>query len=195
VLRAGNFFDISAANPPQRVAGPPFNTATALVAGTPSNTVSWYIGEAGSLPARSTATARVDESLTLSYGMRANEQALRVSTQSIAVFAAMTFSVTDPNAAARYEQLKQRVITALDAPSGQQKIADIQSELAGVQTAMASAKDRHQHSQVMLQNFLQDIEGAPQEEVATQILALQTTLQATMQTTALLLQTNLLKYL
>ena len=33
---------IDAANPPQRVDGPPFDTATALVDGTAGNTVSWY---------------------------------------------------------------------------------------------------------------------------------------------------------
>jgi flagellar hook-associated protein 3 FlgL len=46
-----------------------------------------------------------------------------------------------------------------------------------------------------LQNLLQDVEGAPTEEVAAQILAMQTSLQATLQTTALLLRTNLLQYL
>ena len=195
VAAGRNFFDTSAANPPQRVAGPPFATATALTNGTPADTVNWYLGEAGSQPARSTATARVDESLTLSYGMRANEQAPRIAVQSIAVFAAMAFSDADPNASNRYDALKQRLITALDAPTGQQKITDIEAELAGVQTSMAAAKDRHTQSEVVLQNFLQQIEGVPQEEVATQILALQTSLQATMQTTALLLRTNLLEYI
>ena len=35
----------------------------------------------------------------------------------------------------------------------------------------------------------------PTEEVAAQILALQTSLQASLQTTAMLLQTSILKYL
>ncbi len=47
----------------------------------------------------------------------------------------------------------------------------------------------------MLENFLYEIEGIPQEEVAAQILSLQTSPQATLQTTAMLLQTSLLKYL
>ena len=43
VAAANDFFG----DPPQRVAGPPFATATALVAGTPADTVSWYTGEDG----------------------------------------------------------------------------------------------------------------------------------------------------
>ena len=42
VVAADNFFN----GTPQRVSGPPA-TATALVAGTPANTVSWYTGEDG----------------------------------------------------------------------------------------------------------------------------------------------------
>ena len=62
-----------------------------------ANTVIWYTGEAGSTPARSTATARVDTSINVSYGMRANEQALSTAVSNVAVFAAMTFSPTDAN--------------------------------------------------------------------------------------------------
>jgi flagellin-like hook-associated protein FlgL len=195
VAAGQDFFNIDDANPPKRVSGPPFDTATAVVNGTASNTVNWYIGEAGSDPARSTATGRVDQSLVVSYGMRANEQALRTTVQSIAVFAATTFSGTDPDAVGNYDSLKQRIATALNGAPGLQQITDIQAELAGAQTAAAAAKDRHQQTTLMVQNFLQDVEGAPQEEVAAQLLALQTSLQASLQTTAMLLQTNLLKYL
>jgi flagellin-like hook-associated protein FlgL len=115
--------------------------------------------------------------------------------QSIAVFAATTFSSVDPDAVGNYDSLKQRIATALNGAPGQQQITDIQAELAGAQTAAAAAKARHQQTTLMVQNFLQDVEGAPQEEVAAQLLALQTSLQASLQTTAMLLQTNLLKYL
>ena len=47
----------------------------------------------------------------------------------------------------------------------------------------------------MLGGFLQEVEGVTQEEVAAQILSLQTSLQATLQTTALLLRTSLINYL
>ena len=195
-VAAGNdFFNTDAANPPQRVAGPPFTTATALVDGTAANTVSWYVGEAGSGPARATATVRADQSLTLNYGMRANEQALRSAVQSIAVFAATSYSGTDPNAAGSYEALQRRVATALSEPSGQQQISEIAGELAGVQTALKTSSDRHRQTTGTLEGMLNQVEGVTTEEVAAKILALQTSLQATLQTTALLLQTNILRYL
>jgi flagellin-like hook-associated protein FlgL len=120
---------------------------------------------------------------------------LSVTVQSFAVFAAMTFSGADPNAEGQYVALRQRIGGALVGTANEQKISDIQGELAGVQIALKSAKDRHQQTDMTLQNLLQSVEGATPEEVATQILALQTRLQATLQTTAMLLQTNLLNYI
>ena len=192
---ATDFFNVDSANPPQRVAGPPFDTATSLVAGTPTNTVTWYTGEAGTDPARATATAGVDPSITVSYGMRANEQGIRSMVQNVAALAAMTFSQTDPNAVARGTALGQRVGAALDDPPGTQKIEDIEAELAGAQTTLAAATDRHQQTKSTLSDMLDQIEGVSNEQVASEILALQTRLQASMQTTALLSQTSLVNYI
>ncbi len=175
--------------------GPPFDTATALTAGTPANTVAWYTGDAGSVPVRATATAKVDQSISVSYGTRANEDGIRWQLQNIAVLAAMTFSPLDPDAAARSAALTDRLRPALDGPAGMQKIEDIQADLAGVQNTMAAAADRHQQTTATLGDFLQSIEGISDEEVAARILALQTTLQASLQTTAMLYQTSILNYL
>ncbi len=192
---SNDFFNFDAANPPQRVDGPPFDTATALIDATPDNTVTWYTGDAGADSARGTAVARVDQSLSLSYGLRANEEGLRIAVQSIAVFAATTYSISDPDAEDRYVALKQRVTAALDGAPGKQKVTDIEGDIAAVHNALAAAKDRHLQSKNMLEQLLQNVEGAPTEEVAAKILALQTNLQATLQTTAMLLRTNLLEYI
>jgi flagellin-like hook-associated protein FlgL len=189
------FFSADSNNPPQRVNGPPFNTATALVAGTAANSVIWYTGEAGADPARATATVRIDTSITASYGMRANEEALRIAVQNIAAFAAVSYSASDPQAQASYSALKQRVVAALDTVPGQQKISDIQSELAGAQTSMAAASARHEQTHATLSDLMESIRGVRAEEVGAQILALQTSLQASLQTTALLLRTSLVNYL
>jgi flagellin-like hook-associated protein FlgL len=192
---AGEFFAIDDANPPQRVAGPPFDTATALTNGTPANTVSWYTGEAGSTPARQTAVARADQSISVAYGLRANEEGIRWLVQHVAVLAAVTYSPADADAAARNGALQSRLMTALDVPSGTQKVADIQSELAGAQVTLDAAKERHQQVSATLTDMLERTEGISSEEVAARILALQTSLQASLQTTAMLYQTNLIKYL
>jgi flagellin-like hook-associated protein FlgL len=192
---ADNFFNVDASNPPQRVDGPPFDTATGLIDGTPANTVSWYLGEAGTDPARSTAVARVDQSLILSYGMRANEEGLRIATQSVAVFAAMTYSTSDPDAEARYAALKQRVTAAIEGQPGKQGVNDIQGDIAAVHNALQYTKERHQQTSATLDVILQQVEGASTEEVAAKILALQTSLQATLETTAMMLRTNILEYI
>jgi flagellar hook-associated protein 3 FlgL len=191
VKAAADFFG----DPPQRVAGPPFNTATATVAGTSTNTVIWYTGENGPDPARATAAARVDPSLSVSYGARANEQGIRWILQNVAALAAATFAPNDPNAAAQSAALGQRIGVNMDAPPGMQKIEDIQAEFAAAQTTLSAATERHSQTAAALSDMLDQIEGVPPEQVAAQILALQTRLQASLQTTALLFKTSLVNYL
>jgi flagellar hook-associated protein 3 FlgL len=195
VAAANEFFNTDAAHPPQRVNGPPFATATSLVAGTSANTVAWYTGEAGAAPPRSTATAQIDPSLSVSYGMRANESALRTTVETVAVFAAMSFSAGDPNASARYAALARRVGGNLNIPSGSQTVANIEADIAGVQTAMQTAATNHTQRTATLQDMLQNIVGANPTDVGAQILDVQTRLQASLQVTALLAKTSLVSLL
>jgi hypothetical protein len=195
-IQAGNdFFNTDATNPPQRVDGPPFDTATAMIDGTPANTVAWYTGDDATDDPRSTALANADQSLTVSYGARANEQGLRIAVQNLAVFAAVQFSGSDPNGQEQYNALRQRIGSNLTGGPNQQSVADISGQLAGAQVALSNAKDRHDQTNTTLQNLLQAVDGVSNEQVGVQIMALQTSLQATLQTTAMLLQTNILKYL
>lgn len=187
-----NFFNSS---PPLRVNGPPFDTATTLVAGTPANTVTWYTGETGTDPARGTAVARIDQSITVQYGARANEQALRYQVQIIAAYAAVTTSSTDPNAREQVQALNERASANLAPQFGQQSIQDIQSEWAGAQGAMDAAKDRQTITTTMTQTMLDGVEGVDNEEVIAKILALQTNLQASYQVTSMLYQTTLVKFI
>ena len=63
---------------------------------------------------------------------------------------------------------------------GTQKIEDIEAELAGAQTTLAAATDRHQQTKSTLADMLQQIEGVSNEDVAAKIMALQTRLQASL---------------
>jgi flagellar hook-associated protein 3 FlgL len=192
---ADDFFNIDAANPPQRVAGPPYDTATGFVAGTAADTVMWYTGEAGSQSARTTAVARVDQSISVQYGMRANEEGIRWQVQHVAALAAMSMTSADPDSSARAAALTSRLRTAFDVPPTTQSVEAIQTELAGAQTSLKAASERHQQTKTTLHNLLQEIEGVTNEEVAAKILALQTSLQASLETTAKLFQTSILNYL
>jgi len=194
-VAAGNdFFNTDASHPPMRVAGPPFDSATALVDGS-ADTVAWYKGDNATTDPRQTALALADQSLTVAYGARANEQGLRDVVQSLAVFAATQFSGSDPNGQAQYAALRQRIGQTLNGSPNQQQVSDISGQLASAQVALNDANDRHNQTNTTLQNLLQSVQGAPQEQVAAQILSLQTSLQATLQTTAMLLKTSILNYL
>ncbi|MET0875877.1 MAG: flagellar biosynthesis protein FlgL [Tardiphaga sp.] len=192
-MEAGdNFFD----DPPMRVdATPSLGGATALVAGTKANTVIWYNGEKGTDSARGTAVAKVDNGIAVQYGARANEQALRTELQNVAVFAAVTTSATDPNANAQIAALNQRVAQNLAVVPGTQTIQDIQADFAGAQASIKSTTDRQTQTKAISQTLLDSIEGIDDNEVATKILALQTALQASYQTTSQLYQMSLVKFL
>jgi len=196
-----NFFD----NPPQRVGGgsPVSPDATALV-DDPDNTVQWYTGEQLDDPdaeARGTAVAQVDGSVVVSYGATANETAFRNLLQNMAVFAAVTTTVdpSDPNgsvlANAQISALNQRVNTNLAVQPGTSSVEDIEAQFAGTQAAVKSAGTRQAQTKSMAQTMLDQIQGINDNEVAAKILALQTSLQASYQTTASLYQLNLLKFL
>ena len=191
VTAGDNFFD----QPPMRVGTTPLGAATTLVAGTAANTVSWYQGETGTDSARGTAIAQIDQSITVQYGARADEQALRSQLQTVAVFAAVTTSVTDPNANAQIAALNQRIAQNLADVPGTQSIQDIQADFAGAAASIKAATDRQAQTKAITQTMLDSIEGINDDEVATKILALQTSLQASYQTTAMLYQTSLTKYL
>jgi hypothetical protein len=195
IAAANNFFNVDAGQPPMRVDGPPFDSATSLVTGTLAITVTWYTGEMSTDLARGAAVAKVDDALTVSYGVRANEQAIRSTIANIAVYAVTTFSASVPNDQDRFAALAQRVSDGLVEKNGQQKLQDIEAELAFAQTTMNDAKDRQRQSKGMLEAMLQGIEQAPQEEVAAQILMLQTRLQASLQTTSMLYQLSIVNYL
>src|SRR4029453_15624484 len=122
--------------------GAPFGTATNLFGATSANTVSWYTGEIGTDSPRGTAIARIDQSITVQYGARANEQALRYQVQIIAAYAAVTTSSTDPHARDQVQALNERASANLAPQFGQQSIQDIESEWAGAQGAMDAPKDR-----------------------------------------------------
>jgi hypothetical protein len=184
---------VSAIKPPLRVPSPQ-SSATTLVNGS-ANTVAWYTGNSGPGTARSTATVRVDSSQTVQFGAQANEQAIRQAIQQIAVYAAVTNPPAGANSGAAVAALSQRIGANLTPQSGQQTISDIQTDFATAQTTMKDAQARQTQAKTALQNLISDTEGISQDQVASQILALQTSLQASYQTTAMLSQLSLVKYL
>ena len=184
---------VTAIQPPLRVSGSPLSAATSLVNGS-ANTVAWYTGNSSASP-RASATARIDPTIAVQYGAQANEQGIRSQLEAVAVFAAVTVSPTGANSAAQIAALSQRTATNLTPQPGQQTIADIQTDFAAAQNLMKDASSRQSQTQTILQNIVDQTETASTQQVASQILALQTTLQASYETTSILAGLTLTKFL
>jgi hypothetical protein len=183
---------ITAPQPPLRVPSPAAS-ATTLVNGS-ADTVAWYTGNSSADP-RSSSNAQIDSGITVNYGAQANEQAIRQQLQGVAVFAAVTFSPTGTNSSAQAAALSSRIATNLTSQPGQQTIADIQTDFAAAQTQMQAATARQTQTQTQLQNLVDSTETISTDQVASQILQLQTTLSASYQTTSILAGLSLTKFL
>jgi hypothetical protein len=185
---------ITAAQPPLRVSGSPLSTATSLVNGS-ATTVKWYTGNSGPGSARSTASVRVDSSQTVDFGAQANEDAIRRTLQAVATYAAVTVSPSGVNSPAATNALSQRIATNLTPQLGQQTIQDIQTDFATAQTTMQDVTARQTQTKSALQNLVDQTEGIDQNQVASQLLSLQNSLQASYQATSMLAQLSLTKFL
>lgn len=196
-VAAQDFFAGSLNNPPKRVPGPPFDTATLppTNAGASATTVIWYQGDDGSDPARNTSSVQVDQGQTVGTGARASEEAFRVGLAQFAIMSIENFPAGDANSQARYEAMTARVSEKLGFGGSTQKPAEIITELGSAQSALASAKARHQSTKDYLTTTLAGVENVTTEEVATQILSLQTQLQASYQVTSMLSKLSLTNYL
>ena len=100
----------------------------------------WYTGENGATPALQTATAQVGPSMTVAYGMRANEPAITTLVANVAVLAATTYSASDPNAADELQgAVPKRARQISPASRARRQISDIEASLANAQTTIANA--------------------------------------------------------
>ncbi|MBW7963442.1 flagellar hook associated protein [Bradyrhizobium sp. BR 10261] len=185
---------VTAAKAPLRVGSSPSGSATTLVNGS-ATTVKWYTGNDGPGSARSTAVARVDDSVTVQYGAQADESAIRKQLQAIAVFGTFSTSPTGQYAGGQVAALALRTTQALTPQPGQQKIEDIQTDIAMAQNTMKDASTRQTQAKAQLQTIVDQAESASPDQVASEILSLQNALQASYQTTANLAQLSLVKFL
>src|SRR6185312_13821292 len=195
VEASNNFFDTDAANPAQRVDGPPFDSATALRDATATDTVKWYTGDDATDDPLNTMTARVDDSITVKYGIRGNEEALRNVVKNFATLAAVSFSASDPNTQNRYTSLATRVGNSLAPNSTTQQISAIQTQIAGANLAAGAAQTRINDKKPILQGVLDGIENADPNETGVKLLALQTQIQASLQTTSMLSKLTLVNFM
>jgi flagellin-like hook-associated protein FlgL len=198
VASANNFFKTFNGGVPQRVDGPPFDTATALKDGTDADTVSWYVGEntnnatAGWSP-RQDMTAQVDSAMSVQYGVRGNENAFAEAMANYAAISVVDISADNATAKATHSAVMQRAKANLSAPDD--KIQSIELEIVHAQSSVSVAKQRHQTLIATYGNTLDGIQNSDDAEVAVKIQALKTRMEASYSATSILYQLSLTKYL
>lgn len=179
-----------------RIDGPPFETAMALRPATSGDTVQWYRGQDSADP-RSSVSARIDDAATVGYGVQANEAGIAGLVRTLAVMATETYPDSDLTSRDRFDAVARRQVSELsqttaNAPGSLQAIT-VEISLARTRIERVSSQQSAYAEQ--LESLRAGIEGIATEQVAAEILALKTRLEASYQTTALVSQLSLVNYL
>ena len=192
---ANNFFN-GQGQSVMRVQGPNFATATQLVTADPTTTIMWYKG-GDAADARASVSAKIDDNASVNYGAQANESGTVNLVRSLAVMAIQNFPTSDPTSQARFDAVASRNLDRTSAThnSDQGSIQMQGVELGNAQAAVKTISDRQTNTSAQLEGLLSGIESIPQEDVATQLLALQTRLQASYQATSMIANLSLVNYL
>jgi len=189
------FFEFDSSTPPQRVDGPPFDSATALTNATAADTVFWYAGEVETTNPRDAITARIDDGYTLKYGLRANEAALRDGLKFTAILAILKFDAAVETDSKRYSEVKERLIPGFLTSGGQASVREVATEVALKQQVLGATEARHKTAISLTRSTLDETEGVDLNEVGAKILALQTHLQASYEATSILSRLSLVNFL
>jgi flagellar hook-associated protein 3 FlgL len=180
-----------------RVDGPPYDTATALVPATGTDTVNWYTGQNSSGAARQTASAQIDDTTKVNYGVEANESGLVELVRTLAALSVETYPVSDDTAHGRFDAMSERQLQRLAETNNSTpgSLETIAIDLGIAQTTMEQTRERQETYSVQWENILTGIEGISKEEVSMQLLDIQTRLQASYAVTASVANLSLVNYL
>ncbi|WP_018261502.1 hypothetical protein [Methylobacterium sp. WSM2598] len=195
-VRASSDFFAASASPglaPRRVALDAAGNAAGYLADPSGRTVIWYRGDDTSADPRETAQVRISDNETVGIGVQANEAPLRDAMAGLAVAASLSFQEASSDDA-RYAAFSDRLKSLLSPDHGP-TIKDISTDLTLASGRITAQKTQNGQTRLVLQNALAGVENADTQEVATKLLALQTQLQASYQTTATLAKLSLTNYL
>jgi flagellin-like hook-associated protein FlgL len=195
-LAASNNFFNGQGEPVLRVSGTPPETATGLRTGTPSDTVQWYSGQDSADPRR-TVGAQIDDGTRVDYGVQANERGFAEMMRTLAVTAVTSFSVDDDTAKGRYDALAVRQMQKLsDMHNGEEgSIEIVATELGITQNTIGKVTERQQAYGAQLETMLATSENITPEQVAMELLAVKTRLEASYAAMASISQLSLANYL
>lgn len=146
---------------------------------------------------RQSVTALVDDSTRVAYGLEANESGLLRLIRTVGAMSVETYADADPNAKGRFDAMARRQQSELSESHNSERgsIEILTMELAVARKSLQSATTRHTNYKAQLDNLLSDIETVSKEDVAMEILALQTRLQASYQATSMVSKLSLVNFI
>ncbi len=146
---------------------------------------------------RQSVTAQVDDATRVSYGLEANESGLLRMIRSLGAMTVETYPDSDTNAKARFDAMAVRQQSELSESRNSERgsIEILTMELAVARISLNNSTERHTNYKAQLDNLLSDVETVSKEDVAMEILALQTRLQASYQATSMVSQLSLVNFL
>lgn len=147
--------------------------------------------------ARGTVTARVEDYTTVKYGVQANENGIVTLIRTLAAMAVETYPQGDATATGRFDAMAGRQMAKLSEAHNDEagSIEVIAIELNLAKARMGNISERLTTSDAQLRTMLAEIEGISKEEVAMEMLALQTRLEASYQATSLVSKLSLVNFL
>lgn len=147
--------------------------------------------------ARDTVTARVEDNTTVRYGVQANENGIVTLIRSLAAMAVETYPQGDATSTGRFDAMAARQMERLSERHNNEvgSVEVITIELNLAKARIGDISERLTTSDAQMRTMLEEIEGISKEEVAMEMLALQTRLEASYQATALVARLSLVNFL
>lgn len=149
----------------------------------------WYRGETDGDP-RAGARAKIDDGVIMDYGIRADEGPLVDSLKQLVLMAATSYA---PESEDAYRAMASRSATLLS--DAGERVRGLLGEHGTRMELVVSMKERHQATETMATQQLNDIENVSMQEVASRILTLETQLNASFELTARSQNLNLTRFL
>ena len=147
--------------------------------------------------ARDSVVARIDDATKVSYGVRANESGLLELVRTLASMAVSSYSNGDSTSNGRFDAMASRQTMRLSEGHNNEpgSIEIISVELGLAKARTGNVSERLTTYDAQLKTMLEGIEGISKEEVAMEMLALQTRLEASYQATSLIAGLSLVNYM
>lgn len=154
---------------------------------------------------RQSVSASIEDAGRVSYGMQANESGYLRLVRSLAAMSVETYpeisgTQTDAGVAAakgRFDAMARRQQLELSESHNAERgsIEMITNEMGMSRAALNAASQRHTSYKLQLDGLLGDVETVSKEDVAMEIMAVQTRLTASYQATAMISQLSLVNFL